>query len=273
MSDLLFGREVEVIFGKRGENGTSFTELRTAFRVEKTLESKPNKGEVKVYNLSKDSRSKAEQTGNVLILRAGYFGKLDTIYTGDVAKAKTDLDGSDYCTTFELGDGEQIFKVGRSETSFQAGTDVKKAVESILSQAGAKIGDITGLKPEKLQSSLVLSGNIRKHLDDLAVRQGFEWSIQDDKFQILPKGGATKEEAVLLSPETGLIGIPKNRFGKDSTERGIEFDSLLMGKIKAGRTVIIDSKFFQGKYRVEKVVHVGDTYGQEWFSRCEAVPL
>lgn len=273
MSDLLYDRSVEVTIGKRGQNGTQYKDLRVSFKVEKTLDGKPNKGEVKIYNLSKDSRSKAEQTGNVLLLRAGYAGKLDTIFTGDIARAKTDLDGVDYATCFELGDGEQIFNVGRAEIAYAKGTDIKKAVESIIAAAGGIVGDITGLKPEKLQSTLVLSGNLRKHLDDLAVRQGFEWSIQDDKFQILPKGAATKEEVVFLSADTGLVGLPKVKFGKDITEKGIEFDALLMGKIKAGRAVILDSKVFQGKYRVEKVVHIGDTHGNDWFSKCEAVHL
>ncbi len=272
MSELL-DRNIEVTIGKRGQNGTLYDNLKVTFKVQKSLESKPNKGEVKVYNLTKDSRSKAEQTGNVLILKAGYGKQIETIFTGDVARAQTDFDGIDYATTFELGDGESIYTTGRSELSFVKGTDVKTAVEKTLSGSGALIGDLTGLKSEKLQSGLVLSGNIRKHLDDIAERQGFEWSIQDDKFQVLTKGKSTKEEAILLSSETGLVGLPKARFGKVVGDRSIQFECLLMGKIKAGRAVVISSKSFQGRYRIEKVTHTGDNYGAEFLSKCEATPL
>lgn len=273
MSDLFFDRQVEVSIGKRGQQGNSYKDLRVEFDFEKTIESKPNKGTVKVYNLTKDNRSKAEQTGNVLVLKAGYGTNIETIFSGDVARAKTELNGTDYITTFELGDGEQMYNVAKSELSFAQGTDIKEAVQTILGSIGAAIGDITGLKSEKLTAPLVLSGNVRKHLDDLGKRQGFEWSIQDDAFQILEKGKPTKEEAVLLSSDTGLVGIPKNKFGKDITEKGIEFDSLLNGKIKVGRKVIIESKFFQGIYRVEKVKYVGGNYATEFFCRCEAKPI
>lgn len=272
MSQQLFDRKIELTIGKRGQQGFLYRDLRVTFKVEKSLNPKPNKSEIKVYNLTKDNRSKAEVTGNVIILRAGYGTQLESIFTGDVAKAKTELDGVDYVTTFELGDGELLYKSAKSELSFAKGTDVKEAIQTVLSQAGFNLGDITGLVTEKLQSGLVLSGNVRKHLDDVAVRQGFEWSIQDDAVQILGKGKSTKQEAVFLSPETGLIGIPKNRFGKEVQEKGIEFDCLLNGKIKPGRQVIISSKVIQGKYRVEKVIFQGDNYGQDFMCKCEAVP-
>lgn len=273
MSDLLFDRQVEITIGKRGSAGTQYTDLRVAFKVEKTLESKPSKGVVKVYNLTKDNRSKAEQSGNVLILRAGYGNQLSNIFTGDVARAKTELEGQDYVTTFELGDGETMFNVAKSELSFAKGTDISEALKGIFSSVGAKLGDITGLKSEKLNAPLVLSGNLRKHLDEVGKRQGFEWSIQDDAFQILEKGKPTKDEAVLLSAETGLVGIPKNKFGKDITEKGVEFDSLLNGKLRPGRKVILESVQFQGLYRIEKVTFEGDNYDTTFLCKCEGTKL
>lgn len=273
MGQILFDRKIELTIGKRGQQGFLYKDLRVIFKVEKSLAAKPNKSEIKVYNLTKDNRSKAEQSGNLIILRAGYGTQLETIFTGDVAKAKTELDGNDYVTTFELGDGELLYKTAKSELSFAKGTDLKEAISSVLSQAGFNLGDISGLISEKLQAPIVLSGNVRKHLDDIATRQNFEWSIQDDAVQILEKGKATKQEAVLLSPETGLVGIPKNRFGKTPDEKGIEFDCLLNGKIKPGRTVVISSKVFQGRYRIEKVIYQGDNYGQDYVCKCEAAPV
>lgn len=273
MGDILFDRKIELSIGKRGQPGTLYKDLRVAFKIEKDLSPKPNKGEVKIYNLTRDSRSKAEDKGNVLILSAGYGTKLEKIYVGDVAKAKTELEGNDYITTFELGDGELMYQTAKADISFSKGTDIKEAITGILGQVGAAIGDITGLKSEKLNSSLVLSGNVRKHLDDIAERQGFEWSIQDDSFQIITKGQPTKVEAVLLTPETGLIGIPKNRVGKDAKDKGIEFDCLLNGKLKPARQIVLDSSIFQGKYRLEKVIYQGDNYDRDFICKCEAIPL
>ena len=266
----LFGRKVELTIGKKGEQGFLYKDLRIAFKVEKSLESKPNKGEIKVYNLTRDNRAKAEQNGNVIILKAGYGEQLESIFTGDVAKAKTELDGVDYVTTFELGDGEIQYRTARAELSFAKGTDVKEVMKTILAKVGGILGDVSGLSSEKLQAPMVFSGDVRKHLDDVAVRQGFEWSIQDGAYQIIGNGKATKENAVFLSAKTGLIGIPKNRVGKDISAKGIEFDALLNGKIKPGRKVVIESKFFSGIYRIEKVKFEGDNFGKEFYARCEA---
>ena len=276
MSQLLFDRSIEITIGKRGQQGFIYKDLRVTFAVEKSLSNKPNKSTIKVYNLTKDNRSKAEQSGNVVVLRAGYADQLETIFTGDVAKAKTELDGNDYVTTFEMGDGEQLFQTAKIEQSFSKGTDIKDAITGILEKVGFKVGDISGIISEKLQGPLVLSGPVRKHLDDLAVRQNFEWSIQDDQIQVLQKGKPSKLEAVLVSPDTGLIGIPKNRFGKKdggAEEKGIEFDILLNGKLKPGRIIVMSSKVFQGKYRLQKVVYSGDNFGQDFLCKCEAVPI
>lgn len=272
MADILFDRKIELTIGKRGQNGFTYKDLRVVFKVEKSLNSKPNKSEIKVYNLTKDNRSKAEQSGNVVLLKAGYGDKIESIFTGDVAKAKTQLEGVDYVTTFELGDGEFLFKTAKADISFSKGTDLKEAITGILNQVGFKFGDLSGLISEKLQAPLVLSGNVRKHLDDVSTRQGFEWSIQDDAIQILKQGQATKEQLVLLSAKTGLIGIPKNRFGKTPEEKGIEFDCLLNGKLKPGRKVQIDSAVFQGVYRIEKIVYQGDNFSQDFTCKCEAAP-
>lgn len=272
MGQELFNRKIELTIGKRGQQGFTYRDLRVGFKVSKSLDSKPNKGEIKVYNLTKDNRAKAEQSGNVIILKAGYGEQLETIFTGDVARAKTELQGTDYVTTFELGDGETQYRYSRAEISFAKGTDVKDAITTVLGMVGAALGDISGLTPQKLLSPLVISGDVRKHLDSLAVRQNFEWSIQDDQYQILGKGKTTKEEAVLLSSDTGLVGIPKNRFGDKDQAKGIEFDALLNGKIKPGRKVVFASPTVQGTYRVEKVTFLGDNFDKDFYVRGEAAP-
>lgn len=272
MSDLLYDRKIEITIGKRGQSGFTYKDLRVIFKVEKSLNSKPNKSEIKVYNLTRDNRSKAEQSGNVLLLKAGYGTNIETIFTGDVAKAKTELEGVDYVTTFELGDGEKLFQTAKSDISFSKGTDLKEAIVNILNKANFNLGDISGLVSEKLQAPLVLSGNVRKHLDDLATRQNFEWSIQDEAVQILKQGSPTKESLVILNSNTGLIGIPKNRFGKKDDEKGIEFDCLLNGKLKPGRRVLIESDIIQGFFRIQKVLYQGDNYGQDFTCKCEAAP-
>lgn len=66
----LFGRVWATTIGPAGAKGRTWDKLRTAFRVEKTKGSTPNKLELTIYNLSADSRAYIAKR-HVVLLEAG----------------------------------------------------------------------------------------------------------------------------------------------------------------------------------------------------------
>lgn len=277
MSTQLFDRKIEVSIGESGKTGFLYRDLRIGFKVEKSLSDKPNKATVKIYNLAINNRSQVEKTNNAVVIKAGYGQEIDNIFSGDVSKAFTEQDKTDFITTIESGDGEIAYKTSVIEKSYSKGTDLKSVFSDLINQTGLQIGDISGVVNEKLLSGLSLSGSVRDQISILSERQNSEWSIQDGAVQIISKGTATKESAILISATTGMIGIPKKRFEKDTSgkdkELGIEVTSLLNGKIKPGRLIRVESKLISGDFKVQKVIHEGDNYAQEYYSKIEAVPL
>lgn len=277
MANLLFDRKLELSIGESGKEGFLYRNLRIGFKVEKSSSDKPNKALIKVYNLSINNRAQVEKAGNAVILKAGYGEEIDNIFSGDVSKAFTELDKTDFITTIESGDGEIAYKSSVIEKSYAKGTDLKDVFGELISKTGLQIGDISGVVNEKLLSGLSLSGSVKDQISILSERQNAEWSIQDGAVQILKRGTTTQEEAVLISATTGMIGIPKKRFEKDTSgkekELGIEVVSLLNGKIKPGRLIRVESKLISGDFKVQKVTHEGDNYAQEYYSKVEAVPL
>lgn len=273
MSDVLFGRNCQISIGVPGQPGVVFKDLRVVFKVEKSLSSCPNKSEIKIYNLARARRTLAEQKGLVAVLKAGYGvdqngnPNLESIFAGNIARVITTQEGPDYVTALEAGDGEVAYRSSNFEQTFSAGSAIKDVFTGILGSLGLSAGDTSGVPAGNIISSLSLSGPARKQMDDLAARTGSEWSIQDQAVQFIVKGGTRNQTAILLTPQTGLITIPKRK--KELKKDGLEITSLLQGKIKPGSLIRVETKSLTGTYRAQKVTHHGDTHGKEFFTIME----
>lgn len=278
MSDL-FGRELTLIVGGRQVDG-----LRVAFRATKTLGSKPNAIEIRVWNLAPETRAAAQEKGAGVMLSAGYRGDVRLLFVGDVDLVTHERDGADWVTTLQAGDGLNAMRQGRIMEAFAAGAKATDVVKKLAGQMKVVIG--SALEDWKgggvdgaidaFANGLILNGPVHVEMDRVAKATGFEWSIQDGALQILTPGKANNREAVVLSPLTGLIGSPTPAVV--STQGGgkrsvIRARSLLNGDLSPGRAVQLDAAQVKGWYRVESVQMTGDTFGGDWFSDVEAAPL
>lgn len=264
MSNLLFDRKAIITFGPKGQEGKRIDGLRVRFEIEKTIEKFVNKATITVYNLTRDSRALCERKDLVLILSAGYGSMLEDIFSGDIARPISKLEGSDFITSFEVGDGEKAYKEAKVDVTFKEGTSLKDMFVDVAKTFGQQIKDLSALPADKLLNGFVASGNSRNVMDDLTRKHNLEWSIQDGALQVTGRGKSTSEEAVYLSPSTGLVGSPIKK------DEGYEFTSLLQPKIKPGRKLVVESPTINGIFRVERVVHKGDTHDKDWFSILEA---
>lgn len=264
MTDLLFDRRAIITFGPKGQEGKRIEGLRVKFEIEKTLQKFVNKATITVYNLTRDSRALCERKDLILILSAGYGQMIEDIFTGDIARPVSRLEGSDFVTTFEVGDGEKAYKEAKVDVTFKEGTSLKDMFLDVAKSFGQQIKDLSALPVDKLLNGFVASGNSRTVMDDLTRKSGLEWSIQDGALQVIKRGKSNSEEAVLLNSGTGLIGSP---IKKDDS---YEFTSLLQPKIKPGRKIVVESPSISGTFRVEKVILKGDTHDKDWFSVIEA---
>lgn len=273
---LLWNRQAMITFGPKTGDRIRITGLRIAFEIEKTSSSFANSARIVIYNLSPDHWTILESTEPlVVILEAGYENGIDEIYHGDIEKSVYVKQGTDMIATIEGKSGQQSMMESRLDKSYEEGINVKTIIEDTakaVKDAGGvvikaakdflKSGEISDVIA---QTGLAVSGIGKDILDRFMPRLGLEWSIQDNELQIIPWGGHTTEEVVLLTPKTGLIGSPIKR------EEGIEFTSLLQGRIKPGRLVRIQSERINGDFRVRKAKLTGDTHEQPWYVMAEAM--
>ncbi len=289
----LWNRSVAVSFGPRGrENqGVKVEGLRISFEVTKTRESTPNTAKISIYNLSPKHRAMLETEEDLgVILEAGYGGNLEELFAGDIKRAVTQQQtvsrleslvittvnqGPDKVTTIEAASGQIATERLTFDKSYIEGQSTVNVLSDVIKSFGSLGIDIqnalsflkSGQVSDKIaQAGMALSGMAVNHMDKLTGALGLEWSIQNNSLQLIPQNGQTIEEAVLLTPQTGLIGSPLWKKG------GIEFTAMINPKIIPGRmvTITIEEKQYTGFFRVWRADFSGDTHDQNWYVKAEA---
>lgn len=267
-----FGRAARVTVGDVLIEADPLDGLRVQFRVDRTARPEPNTIDVSISNLSKATRDRIQATAVPVIVEAGYGDKTEVLGRGDCRTVLHRHDGTEWVTRVQAGDGERAYKGSRVHESFAPGSSqrdlIKKAMESMkleMRDALLKVlrGDWKGGQ-ETFWHGATASGKSASLLTDALSSGGYSWSIQDGKIEILAANETTGEQAILLGSSAGLIGTPEA--GEDGT---IKARALLNGGLRPGRRIVVSSSHVDGTYRVERVTHLGDSRGQEWYSEVE----
>ena len=268
---LLFQRVTRVSFGLANEPFTVVTKLFTQFDVEKTSEKKPNKTRIQITNLNETSRSTLEQKNVIVRLEAGYGDQLDELFIGNIGKGWSERSNHDWVTNIEAGDGQDAFKSAQINTTLGPGVNTKQVLETLATALGKGIGAIKGvIETDIFQNGITLTGDVEARIDEITDKMGLEWSIQDDKLQVLPPDVPSEEIGILLTPETGLLGSPVRREEAKKGGKFIEFTSLLRAQIKPGISLQIQSREVDGFFKIRKATYSGDNRKGPFEVRCEA---
>lgn len=280
-----FGRKVQITIGKRGQPGLLIENLRIVFKIEKTLEKTPNNSMIEIYNLSSKSRTACEQKGNAIRVTAGYGDSIKDIFIGDVGAVVTKRSGADIVTSIEAADGLLSYQTKEADLSFAPGAKVGSILDQLVGAFGLTKGEVQGVDTnDQYLQGAAFSGKVRDHMDTLLAKQpDVSWSIQDNQLQILPKSKGSTRPAILLTPETGLIGSPFKRVvlnqdiakkveGKEA-ENGVNIKALLNPDLVPGRLIRVEAQFVQGTFKIEKVTHAGDTHAATFYSDVEGINL
>ena len=276
MNDLLFDRKFSLIIGDLKINA-----LRITFRVKKTLSKEPNTAEIVVTNLAETSRRKIQGKGIPVVLSAGYVDNLAVIFSGDARFTDHGREGADWRTRIRCGDGERAYAFKRFQGSFAPGTsiaDVIRAAASALSLNTGNLSDALSLPfrggRTVFRNGFSANGDAIDVLDNLLRGAGFTLSIQNGALQVLRGGSPVPSTAILLTPDTGLVGSPElGTPAKKGEAPRVKVRTLLQPKIRCGGVVELRAVGFKGQFRVETVEHSGDTDGREWYTDLELKPI
>lgn len=271
MADL-FGRSWALTVGDR-----QWTDLRVTFECKRSLNKHPDPAQITVYNLAAQTRASFDG-GEQVRLVAGYLGAAGLVYSGTLVDVATQRDGPDRATTIVCRDGSAAWDA-TVRHAFSANAPLSLVVGRLVSAMGLQLAAGSGslLTGKTTRGNLVQVGYAQAGLEGVLAPFGLRFMLQDGAVVVLPSDGATAEDAVLLSPDTGLIGSPepmthgKKLAGKKV--RKLRLTSLLQSSIRPGRRVQLVSESFSGVYRADKVLHRGDTHGQDWYTIAECTAL
>lgn len=257
---------------------TRITGLRVAFSIKKTLKPEPNTAEIRVWNLSAERRKAIKDRHAATVLTGGYLDSVGLLFSGDARFITHQQTGPDWVSKIVCGDGERAYSLDRVSASFGPGTPVAAVMDSV---AGTLQGISNGNVKQALagvggvfKNGFAAADNSFKTLQNLSRSQGLNLSIQDGAISLLSENGLEPGTAVLLTPDTGLIGSPEVASPeKKGGALKVKARSLLQASIKPGRAVELRSAAISGLFRVEVVEHKGDTHGAEWYTDLELKPV
>ena len=276
----LFGRSVDVVVGNYRLTG-----LDCVFSIEKTLRGEPNKCSLKLYNLAEQTRASFEQLaprrryqtkGVPVRIEAGYGIDRALLWLGELRNVFTEVDGPEWVTSMDSGDGYLAFQNTRVNLSYGPMTPVTTVYQALvakLAAAGISTGNATAKDLEILgmgkfyPHGTVIAGSAAQELSDLCLSAGLEWSIQDGVLQVLDRGQALRGKALLVSsePNTGLVGSPSIDVDGIATVK-----ILMTPEVRVGCILTLDTARIKGNFRLEKATWSGDTSSDDWYITMQA---
>lgn len=246
------------------------TLLDVKFKVNRSLYSRAGTCELEIANLSPDHRHElvtARRYHTFVEVQAGYIDGMSLLFRGDLRKAIPSRDGTDWTVKVTAGDGEHAIRTARVSRSFSPGTSVGAVVQHIAETMGVGIGNareaLRGARLGEGESvfpeGTVLYGSAAAELTRLCAAARLTWTVQDGNLQVLPLGGALERTALVLGPDTGMVGAPEivNR-------RTVNVKALLIPGLVPGQQVILNSAIVTGTWRITEAEYAGDTEGPDW---------
>ena len=262
-----FGRQFQLdIIGK--SDTLVINNLRISFDIDKTINEKPNPATIRVWNLNRSHLNQILSGAfDKVALSVGYQ-TLTQIYSGDITKASVQRHDLDFILTLECADGFRAYTQARITSTLKSGSnDEQILTELSKTLPNVNLGTVEVTNKRQLPRGKVMNGDTRDLLNRWARNSGADGSIQDGELVFLPKNKVLKAEAILISQETGMVNAPEH------TDDGLELQCLLNPQLAIGGLVEVKSilDYFNGQYKVVKLLHSGDAMEGDWLSKMTVV--
>ena len=283
-ANIIWQRRVQLLIGQDDGPWLDVSELRIRFHVEQALVGKPGHAVITVNNMANDTAQRIQREGAPVILQAGHEGNAGLIFRGTAIQIRRGRESqTDTFLEITAIDGDVAYMYATVNVSMAAGwthTDQLKEMQKGMQAKGVDPGYTGELYQNKAVRGKALFGAVRDHMHDFSVSTVTEWAINMGKMDVVPVGGILPDEAFLLTPDTGLIGMPTQSVD------GIHVRALLNPCFRAGAQVKLQNSSIvmaqinpayadvtynapidlDGAYKIYSVSHTGDTRGNDYYT-------
>ena len=285
-----FDRQYRVAAGPAGSLGFEIgatskdqpVPLHVEFSFQKSDLESQNTGKLTIWNLSPAHLATLADKDCALSMRAGYNTHLSLIFAGIISYMKTSMDGADRKTEIEVVDNLVQIRDTYVSVSYVGIVSWKMILDDVAAQMGVAISYSYNAEFVNVGNGFSFVGPAKDILTKGCDCCGLSWSIQNGVVQIKKPDDVMSREVYVLSPDTGLIGIParvdleKSSSSKTTStgkQMGWEVEYLLNGAIDINDYVKLESATVSGYFRVHSVEHSGDSQGSEWISKAQLLEV
>lgn len=291
-----WGRVCTVEVGKDLGNGAAaglkaLESFQIIFQVEQSLRGPPNTANIQIYNLNPSNGSKVKKEFDQVRLTCGYKGNPRVIFWGNIKFSTTYREKTNWLTEVQAADADKAYNQSHVAVTLSEGRNAYHAVDEILKQMpGVRKGHIE-LPETAYTRGKVLLGPGPKLLEQLARDNAAAWSITNGTLNIVRADSILPSQAVVVNADTGMLGAP------EVSGKGIKVRMQLNPMVVPNGTIILDNSNIKiqanqlytngpkikekklvrldpdGRYKVYKLRHQGDTRGTDWYTEAECIGL
>lgn len=205
---------------------------------------------------------------NSVLVAAGDDSSMQTVYSGTIWEAWAEFQGVPEVPLNIVGLGglaASLKPVGA--LSYTGSADVATIMQTLAETMGLAFEN-NGVSVQL--SNPYFPGTALAQVRACARAADIYYAIDRGTLAIWPKNGARQGDAVLISPETGMVGYPS------FASNGLTLTTLFNPAIKPGGVVQVDSSLqvARGQWTVLQVQHSlqSETPNGQWFTQILAVP-
>lgn len=264
-----------------GSHVITTEQLKIKFEITKSIQSRDNTGKIEIYNLAPETRSRINAEQSIVKIWAGYsnYKGLIEMGQGDITRVNTNRGETEAVTEIYIAEGLKKIRSSPMSISYASNVELNDILNRLSAESGFTFRQVDMDSSKTMAGGYADMGSLDTILDNLAITYNFDWSVQNGVILIKGRRPSDRNEIMLFTPDTGLILSPesvkkisrrieKSKIVKEEKGR-YTAQVLLQPQLQINDIVAIQSQDLNGKFRVEKITHRGDTHGSEWYSDLE----
>lgn len=258
--------------------------LDIRFDIKKFVDNKgsDNTSDIYITNLAEKTINFIKRENAKIILKVGYDGDNKVIYVGDVSEIESNQKAGqvDRETKITCIPDANVHYSPTISKTFPANTKVRAILDHLIGQGTISKGSYNSGNIEKtFPFGYTVDGTPKEILNDLSRDFNFNYRIDNRRLYVSDPNeyekSSSKENAYVISPDTGLIGTPvyasadgKKIKNAKTKKEGVKFSALLNPLIQPGQAVKLKSSTVNGVFRVNAVEFKGSWRGNDWMVTC-----
>ena len=281
-----FDRQYRLAAGPAGGAGFEVGEtskaqpvaLHVNFSLQKSDLETQNTGRVTLWNLNPSQLAVLNEKDCVVSLKAGYGSKLALIFAGIVSYVSTTIDSADRKTEIEVIDNLVEIRDTYVSVSYNGTVNWKIIFDDVAAQMGVAVSYSYNAEFVDISNGFSFVGLARDIMTKGCKCCNLSWSIQNGVMQVKKPGDVMSREVYVLSPDTGLLGIPARvvitqdeATGKNTL--GWDGEYFLNGAINIDDYVKLESETVTGYFRVYSLEISGDNVSGDWICKARLLEV